>query len=64
MWKKEKKKSSQNLHDVKKYLGVATGDNDDFTFIFIIFLLILDISIFLLGKRHKCAKLQKKKKNL
>ena len=27
----KKKKSSQNLHDVKKTLEVATGDYDDFT---------------------------------
>ena len=37
----EEKKSLRNLHDVKKYSGVATGDNDDFTLIFNIFLLLL-----------------------
>ena len=37
----KKKKSLENLGDLKKYVGVATGDYDDFTLIFIIFLLLL-----------------------
>ena len=37
----KKKKSSQHVHNVKKYLGDTTGDKDDFTSIFIIFLLLL-----------------------
>ena len=37
----KEKKSSYNFYDVLKYLGVATGDYDDFTLNFIIFLLLL-----------------------
>ena len=37
----KKKKSSLNVYDIKKYLMVATVDYDNFTLIFIIFLLLL-----------------------
>ena len=35
------KKSSQNLYDGKKYEGVATGNYDNFTLVFIILILLL-----------------------
>ena len=35
----KKKKFSKNLHDVKKDLGLATGDYDDFNSTIILFVL-------------------------
>ena len=36
-----KKKNLREISTIKKNLGVATGDNDDFILILIIFLLLL-----------------------
>ena len=57
----EKQKSSHDLHDVKKYLGVATWYYEDFTSTFITFFFCyFNISLFFLGALNKCEKLRKK----
>ena len=57
----KKKQSSQNFHDKKKYLGVATGHNEDFTLTFITFCLLFRYFAFFLGALNKCEKLKTKK---
>ena len=39
-----------------KHLGVATGDQDDFTSTFIVFFCYHYIALFLLGTSNKCVK--------
>ena len=57
----KKKESSQNVHDAKKYLGVATGDEDMILLqLSIFFSSYHDIAPFLLATSKKCVKLKKK----